>query len=199
MSFTLPSLHFTFINVHVCYLYTPTFSSKSLICLLWISVLSSRSRILCKNKKKMKSVFFPVQRGRMNCRMHFAGITWWAWCSSSILSWRIWQSYSRLFLSICLLSFSTAVRSSSFCSSSRGSPYFITWRKVFPVEWYCFYTHFTDGLIKSPMTILNRTNWNKLRLQSPYPAAAHCIKLLPIPGFAVNGKREGCNYCIIAL
>lgn len=133
VSFTLRSLHFTFINVHVCYPSTPTFSSKSLICLLWISVLSSRSRILCKHRKKMeKSVFFfPIQRGRMSLRMHFAGITWWAWCSSSILSWRIWQSYSRLFLSICLLSFSTAVRSSSFCSSSRGSPYFITWRKVF--------------------------------------------------------------------
>lgn len=53
--------------------------------------------------------------------------TWCAWCSSSILSWRIWQSYSRLFLSICLLSFSTAVRSSSLWSSLRGSPYFMTW------------------------------------------------------------------------
>lgn len=58
VSFTLRSLHFTFINMHICYLYTPTFSSKSLICLLWISVLSSRSRILCKNRKKMECVFF---------------------------------------------------------------------------------------------------------------------------------------------
>lgn len=56
------------------------------------------------------------------------GRTWCAWCNSSILSCRIWQSYSRLFLSICLLSFSTAVRSSSRWSSSRGSPYLITYK-----------------------------------------------------------------------
>lgn len=36
----------------------PTFSSRSLICLLWISVLSSRSRILCKySHRKRCSVF----------------------------------------------------------------------------------------------------------------------------------------------
>lgn len=111
----------------------PTFSSKSLICLLWISVLSSRSRILC------DFVFFYLRENRhVSSNTHHKSTklykcrgsqTWWAWCSSSILSWRIWQSYSRLFLSICLRSFSTAIRSSSFCSSFRGSSYFITWWK----------------------------------------------------------------------
>lgn len=45
----------SWINVHNHFYFTdrrhstwPTFSSRSLICLLWISVLSSRSRILCK-------------------------------------------------------------------------------------------------------------------------------------------------------
>lgn len=66
VSFTLRSLHFTFIDVHICYLYTPTFSSKSLICLLWISVLSSRSRILCKNRKKMEFVCFFPRTKRQN-------------------------------------------------------------------------------------------------------------------------------------
>lgn len=81
VSFTLRSLHFSFINVHVCYPSTPTFSSKSLICLLWISVLSSRSRILCKHRKKMeKSVFFFSRTKRPNeppdafCRDHLVSL-----------------------------------------------------------------------------------------------------------------------------
>lgn len=53
-------------------------------------------------------------------------LTWWACWSSSILSWRIWQSYSLLFLSIWRLSFSTAVLSSSCCFSVSSSPNFIT-------------------------------------------------------------------------
>lgn len=53
-------------------------------------------------------------------------LTWWACCRSSILSWRIWQSYSRLFLSICRLNFSTAVLSSSCCLSLNSSPNLIT-------------------------------------------------------------------------
>lgn len=53
-------------------------------------------------------------------------LTWWACWSSSILSWRIWQSYSLLFLSIWRLSFSTAVLSSSCCFSVSRSPNFIT-------------------------------------------------------------------------
>lgn len=47
------------------------------------------------------------------------------------------------------------------------------------------------------MIILNRRDLNKWRLQSPYPAAGHCIKLPPIPGFAVNGKIEGCIVLLI--
>lgn len=58
VSFPLRSLHFTSLNVHICYIYALTFSSKSLICLLWISVLSSRSRILCKNRKKWRRMYF---------------------------------------------------------------------------------------------------------------------------------------------
>lgn len=58
--------------------------------------------------------------------MCFFLFTWWACWSSSILSWRIWQSYSLLFLSIWRLSFSTAVLSSSCCFSVSSSPNFIT-------------------------------------------------------------------------
>ena len=36
----------------------PTFSSRSLICLLWISVLSSRSRILCNYDTNKKTRLF---------------------------------------------------------------------------------------------------------------------------------------------
>ena len=53
-------------------------------------------------------------------------LTWWACCKSSILSWRIWQSYSLLFLSICRRSFSTAVLSSSCCFSLNSSPNLMT-------------------------------------------------------------------------
>lgn len=62
--FALHSCHFTFIHVHMHsrYIFTPTFSSKSLICLLWISVLSSRSRILCKNREKMKRSVFVLPK-----------------------------------------------------------------------------------------------------------------------------------------
>lgn len=56
----------------------------------------------------------------------FLFLTWCACWSSSILSWRIWQSYSLLFLSIWRLSFSTAVLSSSCCFSVSSSPNFIT-------------------------------------------------------------------------
>lgn len=151
--------------------FTPTFSSKSLICLLWISVLSSRSRILCKRRKVGKVGVFlnNFLKRPTKSRTHFASATWWAWWSSSILSWRIWQSYSRLFLNICLLSFSTDERSSSFCISSRGSPYFITWRKEgitkfkkkkkFKQVIFCI----SDALIQSIIMALLFFKWNKFK------------------------------------
>lgn len=203
VGFTLRSLHFTFINMHICYLYTPTFSSKSLICLLWISVLSSRSRILCKNKKMEKSVFFfhtkrPNEPPDAFCRDYLVSLV---------------QQFHPLLedLAVVLATLPQHLPPQLLHRRpqlillqliQRFAIFYHLKEGFFPltsVEWYCFYTHVTDGLIKSPVTILNRRNWNKLRLQSPYPAAAHCIKLLPIPGFAVNGKREGCNYAIIAL
>lgn len=75
----------------------------------------------------MTSAYVLRQQSRVdNVCARFLFLTWWACWSSSILSWRIWQSYSLLFLSIWRLSFSTAVLSSSCCFSVSSSPNFIT-------------------------------------------------------------------------
>lgn len=68
---------------------------------------------------------YSAKLSRSACASVFF-LTWWACWRSSILSWRIWQSYSLLFLSIWRLNFSTAVLSSSCCFSVRSSPNFIT-------------------------------------------------------------------------
>lgn len=153
MSFTLRSLHFTFIDVHICYLYTPTFSSKSLICLLWISVLSSRSRILCKNSKKWSVFFFsPYKEAE--------------WASGCILQGLPGEPGAAVPSSPG--GSGSRTRDSSSASASSASPppsaahpsashpevrhilspegrvFYLT-----SVEWYFFYTHFPDGLINS--------------------------------------------------
>lgn len=74
----------------------------------------------------LSSVCVLTQKGWIDTTCVWCLLTWWACWSSSILSWRIWQSYSLLFLSIWRLSFSTAVRSSSCCFSVSSSPNFIT-------------------------------------------------------------------------